>query len=253
MAAIPTPRAAIRRVVWGVALLVTLLSCTDSGELPGPSGVPGEREVRTGAHWSTTPPGQPLPSDAQCAARVERDPWEPRSENSTANRTVPDGPVVSRGWGSPEADALKSRVTGAFTGTTDELIQWASCKWGFDPDLTRAQAVQESGWVQSARGDGGVSFGLLQIKSVVWTGTAPWSLSSTAYNLDWSLGMRRACYEGYLYTEEGSRGDLWGCIGVHFSGRWKNESALRYSDSVKRHLHSRSWRDWPSPAGGVPP
>lgn len=199
------------------------------------------------------PPGQPLPGQEDCARSVVRDPWEPRPENAGANRTVPPGPVPSRSWGDPRADDLRQRVTGAFTGTTDEIIRWASCKWGFDPEVTRAQAVQESDWVQSARGDGGVSYGLMQIKSTVWSGTHPWSEYSTAYNVDWSLGLRRACFEGYLYGEHGSRGDLWGCVGAHFSGQWRDPDALDYIDSVQGHLDRRPWLDWPSPDGGSPP
>ncbi len=231
------------------ALAAALSSCSPPEQQAGES----DRRGPSAAGPSALPPGAPLPSDQECAARVRRDPWEPRPENEVANNSTPPGPVPSRGWGDPRAEALQARVTGAFTGTTDEIIQWASCKWGFDPDVTRAQAVQESNWVQRARGDGGVSFGLLQIKSVVWTGTAPWSSSSTAYNVDWSLGLRRACYEGYMYGEYDSRGDLWGCIGVHFSGRWKDDSALDYVDSVQRYLDRRPWLEWPSPSGGRPP
>ena len=40
------------------------------------------------------------------------------------------------------------RVTGHFTGTTDEIIQWAACKWGLSDNLLRAIAVRESGWYQ---------------------------------------------------------------------------------------------------------
>jgi hypothetical protein len=230
-----------------LALLACLVLAGPIGTVPEP--VRSARAVPTG----TSPPGAPLPSDEDCARGVRRDPWEPRPGNGEANRTVPPGPVSSRRWGDRRAEAFRSRVTGRFTGTTDEIIRWASCKWGFDPDLTRAQAVQESGWHQSARGDGGVSLGLLQIKSTVWTGTAPWSADSTAFNVDWSLGMRRACFEGHLFGDLGSRGDLWGCVGAHFSGRWRDEPALAYIAEVRGHLERRAWRDWPSAAGAPPP
>ena len=200
----------------------------------------------------TLPPGSPLPSDEQCAGRVQRNPWEPRPQNFRANHTTPPGPVTSRSWGSSAADVLKERVTGDFVGTTDEIIQWASCKWGFETDVTRAQAAQESYWIQATRGDGGVSYGLFQIKSTYWTGTLPYSESSTAYNADWSLGLRRACFEGYLYDGRG-RGDLWGCIGVHFSGLWQSEGARSYVKLVERSLARREWLDWPSYGSGEPP
>ena len=66
-----------------------------------------------------------------------------------------------------------SRVDGNFTGTTDEILQWGACKWGFDEDLVRAVAVVESWWRQSTVGDNGASYGLLQVRTTVHTGTFP--------------------------------------------------------------------------------
>jgi hypothetical protein len=43
---------------------------------------------------------------------------------------------------------LLPRVDGQFTGTTDEIIQWAACKWGIADNILRAQAVEESTWYQ---------------------------------------------------------------------------------------------------------
>src|SRR5207253_2386021 len=40
-------------------------------------------------YFATLPPGTALPGDAECAARVRRDPWEPRPANAAANHTVP--------------------------------------------------------------------------------------------------------------------------------------------------------------------
>lgn len=228
-------------VAWIIASLALTMSCLSSPQPPRPGG-----------QFQTLPPGSVLPSDAECARRVDRNSWEPRPSNNHANMTTPPGPVVSRSWGSSQADALKARVTGAFTGTTDEILQWASCKWGFDVDITRAQAVQESNWYQSTRGDGGVSFGLLQIKSTYWGGTAPWSAESTAFNVDWSLGLRRACFEGLIYGEQ-SRGDLWGCVGAHFTGLWMDQRSQTYVQWVKQELAERTWLEWPSLTGGRPP
>jgi hypothetical protein len=41
---------------------------------------------------------------------------------------------------------LLPRVDGQFTGTTDEIFQWAACKWGLPDNLIRADAVEESTW-----------------------------------------------------------------------------------------------------------
>ena len=58
----------------------------------------------------------------------------------------------------------RNRVTGNFTGTTDEIIQWVACKWGVDEDAVRAQIIKESYWYQSNVGDNGESFGLGQVR-----------------------------------------------------------------------------------------
>ena len=43
---------------------------------------------------------------------------------------------------------LLPRVDGQHTGTTDENIQWAACKWGISDNLLRAMAAAESTWFQ---------------------------------------------------------------------------------------------------------
>jgi len=53
----------------------------------------------------------------------------------------------------PAADTFARRIDGNFTGTTDEIIRWGACKWGFDEDIVRAVAVNESYWRQSQLGD----------------------------------------------------------------------------------------------------
>ena len=93
--------------------------------------------------------------------------WEPRPENDTANHTAPTNPQDLANfsqWNATWNATYKPRIDGNFQGTTDEIIQWAACKWGWSDDLIRAEAVQESSWRQSTAGDGGNSFGLLQIK-----------------------------------------------------------------------------------------
>jgi Flp pilus assembly CpaE family ATPase len=89
-------------------------------------------------------------------------------------------------------------VTGQFTGTTDEIIQWAALKWGLPMDLVRAVAVVESHWHQLGRpGDGGLSYGLTQIKRTVSRGTYPLSSESTAFNLDYYGAAVRYYYDGH--------------------------------------------------------
>jgi hypothetical protein len=101
-----------------------------------------------------------LPDDDQCARRVHRSLWEPRPDNAAPNSRMPDvGEVHAALASRPRARVgaydgrwdswLLARVTGHHTGTTDENIQWAACKWGISDNLLRAIALRESAWFQS--------------------------------------------------------------------------------------------------------
>ena len=211
-------------------------------------------------YFATLPPGSALPSGDTCAELV-RPAAEIRPDNAVANNTRASSPSVVIDGGSSEFNSrYASRIDGDFSGTTDEIIQWAACKWGFDEDLTRARAVVESSWKQSQLGDetssasqcGSVgfsapcyqSYGLLQVKVTVHEGTWPYAATSTAFNADYSLAWLRACYEGD-FTWLGSTygpGDERGCVGAWFSGRWYAENA-DYIDEVYGHLSNRFWED----------
>jgi hypothetical protein len=155
-------------------------------------------------------------------------------------------------WSSTTADgpAYRGRVDGNFTGTTDEIIQWASCKWGFPTDLDRAQAVVETTWQQSFVGDNGHSFGLYQMKDSVW-GAHPNSANSTAFNADWAMGLRRACYDGVMWYPQ-LKGNLEACIGVHYSGDPTESTWRQYTDAVLQNEQSKPWLQWTSSAGTPP-
>src|SRR5262249_5051270 len=143
---------------------------------------------------------------------------------------------------------LYARVTGNFTGTTDELIQWGACKWGIDEDIVRAQAAKESYWTMSNVGDNGESFGILQVRQPYWGWAFPGAANSTAYNLDASLAARRNCFEGnegwlnqFSPPQPYGPGDIWGCVGLWFSGRWYDDPANGYIAEVKDYLANRIW------------
>jgi hypothetical protein len=207
--------------------------------------------------FTTLPPGSALPSESACAARVRPSSWEPRPDNEAANHTN----VYAQGHrltGSYLAQyGYESRVTGNFSGTTDEIIQWAACKWGFDEDTVRAQAVQESSWHQSQLGDCNVttqpqthgcsSVGILQVKGAdippTHPGTWPYASQSTAFNLDYTLAVRRACFEGKeTWLGNGYHaGDIWGCLGRWYSGRWYDQGAVNYIQSVQALYTNKVW------------
>ncbi len=198
--------------------------------------------------------------------------------NALANRTIPTAAELAQVGTDGALDAhgasLIAKVTGNFTGTTDEILQWASYKWGFDPDVTRATAVTESHWHQYALGDigNGVSLGILQIKSSDFHGTCdpvadhggdtsfvsdPLCLShtSTAFAADYKLAYQRACMDGsisYLsertpnsgypsYTSATGSDRLWGCVGNWFSGGWYDDGAVSYIQEVQDNLNNKTW------------
>jgi predicted xylan-binding protein with Ca-dependent carbohydrate-binding module len=223
----------------------TPTSTSTSGSTPTPAPTPSETSSSAPGALpvsTTLPPGSALPSDATCAARVKRSSWEPRPENATANHTT--GIKLGRIDGADQTgqQLLAPRIDGNFTGTTDEIIQWAACKWGFNTDIVRAVAVQESHWRQSTVGDNGQSFGLLQIKRTVHDGTYPTSQQSTAFNLDYALAWRRACFEGYFnWVPDAAKGDEWGCVGLWYSGSYNSSGAQHYISLVKQHLADKAW------------
>jgi autotransporter family porin len=157
---------------------------------------------------------------------------------------------------------IVARIDGQFEGTTDEIIRWGACKWGFDAQLVRAVAVGESNWRQDKLGDFEddpslcvgdykapcpTSFGLLQVKATYRPGSYPYSQLSTSFNVDYGLAAIRACFEGmvlYLKDRDYGPGDLWGCLGWHFSGYWKDDLASQYVERVQNNLSSEPWRSW---------
>jgi autotransporter family porin len=198
--------------------------------------------------------------------------WEPRTDNTVANNTVPTS--TSLGWATDSNTmywskfvAKRNLVTGRFTGTTNQIIQWAACKWGLDEDLLRAVAVQESDWHMSATGDvcgpvGEASYGLFQVKnqycdgSIAWGGY-PYTATDTALNADFYAMYIRSCLDGDFYdggswlyggksisqiiSTSGFDYAVWGCVGSWFSGGWYDSGAQTYINGVKGYLANKTW------------
>ncbi len=222
------------------------------------------------------PPGAALPSEAFCAAHVQRSTFEPRPGNQAANTRVPtSGQMAALSpWDAsmglaPKADQLRQQMTGRFTGTTDEILQWVACKWGVPVDVVRAEAVIESYWRQSQQGDttsvqsdcppgtwNGAScdqsYGILQIKYKYFGGAWPMSRDDTAFSAEYVYGMIRTCYEGWTtYLSDRAplsgyapykAGDLWGCLGRWYSGDWYSQGAIDYIAKVKAAYNQKTWR-----------
>jgi autotransporter family porin len=212
--------------------------------------------VAEGGRFGTLSPGAALPSGPDCAASVRPVP-ETRADNATYNAT--------RGVGSNDR---YPRVDGDFTGTTDEIIQWAACKWGIDEDIARAQVAKESWWhmstggdltsnqddchaeLRTAAGQCPESIGLMQVRWLYHQEAFEGSnaIRSSAYNVDYAFGVWRDCYDGNLEwlntVERGAEygpGDLDGCLGVWFSGRWRTADAETYIAAVRDLVAERIW------------
>jgi autotransporter family porin len=225
------------------------------------------------AHFATIGAGRALPSGAQCAAWVRARP-EPENKdlNEASNATTGGSVGVSLFAGSdPRAgQRFAGRIDGGFTGSTHDILRWAACKWGFDEDLVKAQAAIESWWRQSTLGDFGTdparcpadhglgvdgragqcpeSYGLMQVRFPYYGPGFPGVARSSAMNTDVAFAVLRSCFEGYetwLNTVERGReyaaGDLTGCMGRWFSGRWYTSAANDYIARVQDYHRQRIW------------
>ncbi len=206
------------------------VSFSEAATISGPPPLAGKV-------FTVLPAGATLPSGSDCVNKIRHTTWEPRPQNTTKNQYVPvkgsDYNLVhyngsDRGiWigNHPQlANAFIDRVDGNFRGTTDEIIQWAACKWGFDEEIARGQAVIESNWDMAANGDNGESFGLLQVRNTTFPDAFPAAQKSTAFNADITFAYWRMCFEGYIdYLAQGTNyaaGDAWGCVGKWYTGNW---------------------------------
>ena len=186
--------------------------------------------------------------DVAAARMVHQTRWEPRRGNRKPNnRRANEKTIRAFRRHSDLPRRYRKRVTGRYRGTTDEILQWGAYKWGFPPDLFRAVAAIESWWKMSAVGDHGRSFGLMQVKRGPHC-CYPATRLSTAFNVDYYGAWLRSVYDGrsrWLNTvprgRHYSRGDLWGSVGVWYSGRWYRNNH-EYITRVKRILQKRVWR-----------
>ncbi len=252
----------------------------------------------SGGYYQVTAPGTAFKSDATCSAEVlgRNNPWEPRPQNYTANHTINPNPQLlakdTPDWNSTWNNTYTTRVTGNFQGTTDQILQWVACKWGWGDDLLRAEAIQESNWIQAGTGDNEprsnghcpydisgdpcpTSYGILQTKwyyhppitAVGGTVTSssdpsssyPWIRTSTAFEADYFGAFIRGCYDGHsTYFGSAARGNIWGCIQAWYDGGSPFLSGGgSYSSSVQNYYNSKPWLSnsgtWADQSGTITP
>ncbi len=242
-----------------------------TGSPRGPASSASAAARSAPSFFHTLPPRAKLPSGAQCATWVRA---RPIKENKGVNRRFNHvkGQHVSADFlagDEPAADKyIVPRINGDFTGTTAEILRWAACKWGISQNIVFAQAAVESWWRQTTEGDWetsgcppghapgadgkpGVcpqSWGILQNRYPYESSSWPGIERSTAMNADTAYAIWRSCYDGYetwlnTVTHVGTyhAGDVWGCIGRWFAGRWHTPPAQQYIAQVKRYLSQRIW------------
>ena len=261
---------------WLTGIVVLIIAVSVFAAIRHRSAIESHHSSATGqdnVYFHTLPPDARLPSGAECArwVRASSSP-ESRPANALSNRNVGYRvhPSVFPPGDSPQVTKLAPSISGEFTGTTQEILQWASCKWGIDQNVVFAQAAAESWWKQSKLGDWtsdaelcppghgigaegrpGVcpqSYGILQVRYSLEKSAWPGIDVSTAMNVDVAYAVWRSCYDGYetwLNNSLGGRqyhaGDLWGCVGRWFAGNWYTPEAEAYIDLVKKYMSERVW------------
>ena len=260
-------------VALGLSLLAAgcLAGADEAGNDDPTDSMPDEIAVVTAHEWperldyfETRAPGDLLPDGETCARWVLDGPSEEnRPENSEQNGTTVDVSVNIDGAFAGWNERLAPRVVGDFTGTTEQILRWVACKWGFDENITRARAVTESSWLMSTAGDVtdsaqlcdlleleapcSQSYGLLQVKGTVHEGTYPFTARSTAFGAEYAMAWLRACFEGSFTWLDGDgygAGDEWGCVGAWFSGEWWDDEAKGYIAEVRGHLRDETWLEY---------
>jgi hypothetical protein len=228
--------------------IAVLLAATATAAAGADAASDGDRAAVAGSDTRAARSAPVAISDAAAAGHVSESRWEPRPRNREANLRTPSRRMLRSFRRSSELPrAYKRRVTGGYTGTTDEILQWGARKWGFSPDILRAVAVIESWWKMEAVGDDGNSFGIMQVKRGPHC-CFPATRRSTAFNVDYYGAWLRAAYDGRLRwlntVPRGERyraGDLWGSVGLWYSGRWRLGTG-EYIGRVKNVIRQRVWR-----------
>jgi hypothetical protein len=257
------------------AVVVVVLVNHHASAAPVPIS-PSEHDV---TRWA--PPRTPPLSDASAAALVTHRP-EQRPANQAANDYVPSDAQLAafraarndKGRRIIAVNPLLRYVTGRpglEQPSTDDLIQWASHKWGIPTSWIRAQVQYESGWHQSELGDKRPvsqaaylrypafsrvpgaravyeSLGIAQVKwtpnGAVGAGTEPLRWESTAFNLDYYAATLRYFYDGDCRwcTRPYNRGQAWQTIGAWYEPTpWGNHLARHYIKVVKQRLAQHAW------------
>jgi hypothetical protein len=182
---------------------------------------------------------------------------EVRPQNAPYNATAGRPIDFSRStYAYPEFQAwLESKEQtidglGCVGGTTEQILEFYARKWFGDayPDLAKAMAVRESHWdmaeIDAFPGDGGISFGILQVKDngtdCCWP-DGHFSRASTAYGADYAMAVVRYHYEGASWLGAGTQGSIRDAVAAWFCG-CGNDGDGAYATFVFTQHETKPWR-----------
>jgi hypothetical protein len=164
---------------------------------------------------------------------------EIRPENAAANATRGRATIAGNFYGHPGWRWYYDRIDGACTGTTEQILEWAAKKWGFDqlgyPDLAKSMATLETWWRNAFVGQSG-EVGILQIHPSFWPDYQP-ATWSTAFAADYAMAVVRSYYDGASWLGDATRGDLrgsvaaWNCGCAYNGGNWYANAAMNYNNT----------------------
>jgi hypothetical protein len=204
------------------------------------------------AGGSTAPTPTPAPSTCGTIPAYE----EVRPGNTTQNMTAGRPADASRSpYPMPTGfSSYFAKINGqGCIGTTEQILEWAAKKWGFDQlgytDLAKAMAVKETWWIGTVAGDTSKSWGILQVKdgSTGYWPDGKYSSTSTAYGADYAMAIIRFHYDGNSWLGAGTRGNLRNAVGAYFCGCGYAGSS-DYTNKVFEYFNAKPWK---SP--GLPP
>jgi hypothetical protein len=152
-------------------------------------------------------------------------------------------------WSSGAWGGAAARIDGACpiaNPTTAEAAQWAANKWGINPLLLYAEAVQEGDWNQDSLGDNGTSSGVWQVADRNYpTHAFPGfqgasqnlARENTCFNADFYAAHLWAAFHGF--TGECPAGDIGTAIQTWYQGTASAPGT--YTASVYNHLTNEDW------------
>jgi len=171
-------------------------------------------------------------------------PWYPeiRPNNKTANYTLgrPTNKSLSVDW---RFRPYYEKINGNYTGTTEQILEWAAKKWGFADlgytDIAKAIAAKESWWNMSQLGDEGRSVGIMQTKTTYWPDSA-YARYSTAYSADYGMAILRFFYDGNSWIGAGAKG-MRNAVGAYYCGCGYDGYGA-YANKVFEYYNAKIWK-----------